>query len=158
MTHQPNKKKIKSFQKTIDKLKKICYTMYVIKVKGNPLKKGIDTMKKLTKREMFAKILTHLTDEEEINFINHQIELLDNKANGVKKPTKTQIENEELKIVILDFLKTVDSASIVDIQKGANLEDVSNQKMSAILKQMFDSGLVNKIYEKRKPYFSVVGD
>ena len=128
------------------------------KGKGQPLKKGIDTMKKLTKREMFAKILTHLTDEEEINFINHQIELLDNKANGVKKPTKTQVENEELKIVILDFLKTVDSASIVDIQKGANLEDVSNQKMSAILKQLHDSGLVNKIYEKRKPYFSVVGD
>ena len=99
--------------------------MYVIKVKGNPLKKGIDTMKKLTKREMFAKILTHLTDEEEINFINHQIELLDNKANGVKKPTKTQVENEELKIVIFDFLKTVDSASIVDIQKGANLNAVS---------------------------------
>lgn len=121
--------------------------------------KGIDTMtKKLTKKEMFAQILTHLTDENEIAFINHEIELLNNKASGTRKPTATQVENEKIKVVIIDFLNTVDSATITDIQKGANLEEISNQKMSAILKQLVDSKVVAKTYEKRKAYFSVVGE
>ena len=120
--------------------------------------KGIDTMKKMTKKEMFAQILTHLTDENEIAFINHEIELLNNKASGTRKPTATQVENEKTKVVIVDFLSTVESATITDIQKSANLEEISNQKMSAILKQLVDSGVVAKSYEKRKAYFSVVGE
>ena len=103
-------------------------------------------MKKMTKKEMFAQILTHLTDENEIAFINHEIELLNNKASGTRKPTSTQVENEKTKVVIVDFLSTVESATITDIQKGANLEEISNQKMSAILKQLVDSGVVAKSY------------
>ena len=112
-------------------------------------------MKKMTKKEMFAQIKTRLTNAEEIAFIEHEIELLENKASGVKKPTKTQIENEELKNEIVGYLVSSGaSLTIVEIQKALGLEEVSNQKMSALLKQLQDSGLVAKVYDKRKPYFS----
>ena len=115
-------------------------------------------MKKMTKKEMFAQIKSHLTDVNEIAFINHEIELLENKANQTRKPTATQVENEKIKVEIVEYLGTVESATIGDMQKGANLEEISNQKMSAILKQLVDSGVVTKSYEKRKAYFSVVGE
>ena len=111
-------------------------------------------MKKLTKREMFNQILTKLTDENEIAFINHELELLENKASGSKKPTATQVANESLKVVILNFLETVDSASVTDIQKHIG-NDITNQKVSALMKQLVESNQVNKFYEKRKAYFSV---
>ena len=130
--------------------------MYVIKERVTPTK-GIDTMKKMTKKEMFAQIKSHLTDVNEIAFIDHEIELLENKASQTRKPTSTQVENEKIKAVIVDYLSTVESATIGDITKGANLEEISNQKMSALLKQLVDSGEVAKTYEKRKAYFSRVG-
>ena len=114
-------------------------------------------MKKMTKKEMFAQIKSHLTDVNEIAFIDHEIELLENKASQTRKPTSTQVENEKIKVVIVDYLSTVESATIGDITKGANLEEISNQKMSALLKQLVDSGEVAKTYEKRKAYFSRVG-
>ena len=49
-------------------------------------------MTKITKREMFEQIKAHLTNEAEIAFIDHELELLA-KKNSYKstKPTKTQI-------------------------------------------------------------------
>ena len=56
------------------------------KIRVTP-KKGIDTMKKMTKIEMFTLIATHLTNKDEIDFINHEIELLENKKSSVRKPS-----------------------------------------------------------------------
>ena len=110
--------------------------------------------KKLTKREMFAQIKTHLTDQDEIAFINHEIELLENKAGSNKKPTATQVANESLKVVILNYLETVDSATVTDVQKYIG-NDITNQKVSALMKQLVENGQINKFYEKRKAYFSI---
>ena len=49
---------------------------------------------KITKREMFQQIKSHLTDPTEIAFIDHQIELLDRKNASNRKPTANQVENE----------------------------------------------------------------
>jgi hypothetical protein len=114
----------------------------------------VDTMKKMTKREMFNQIMEKLTDQAEIDFIAHEIELLENKAGAHRKPTATQVANESLKVVILNYLETVDSASVTDVQKYIG-NDITNQKVSALLKQLVESNQVNKFYEKRKAYFSV---
>ena len=134
--------------------------MYVIKVKGNPLKKGIDTMKKITKREMFNQILNHLTDTDEINFIKHEIELLDHKASGTRKPTPTQVANEHFKELIVEVLIESDTAlEIKDIQnKNPQLELLTNQKMSALLTQLKSSGVIERVTEGRKALFKVVGE
>ena len=134
--------------------------MYVIKVKGNPLKKGIDTMKKITKKEMFNQILNHLTDESEINFIKHEIELLENKKAGAKKPTPTQVANEHFKEVIVEVLMSSDNPlEIKDIQsKDPRLEILSNQKMSALLTQLKTNGVIERVTEGKKALFKVVGE
>lgn len=121
--------------------------------------KGIDTMKKMTKKEMFAQIKSHLTNVDEIAFIDHEIELLENKASGSRKPTANQKENENLKVEIVDFLANGGKFSIGDLQKEMPcLKDLTNQRVSAILKQLVDSGEIVKTYEKRKAFFSKVGD
>ena len=113
-------------------------------------------MKKMTKKEMFNQILTHLTDAAEIEFVMHEIELLEKKA-GAKsgKPTANQVANEAVKAEIVEFLGGVESATIADITAGvAGLEGASNQKVSALMKQLVDAGEVVKVYEKRKAFFS----
>ena len=115
-------------------------------------------MTKITKKEMFAQIRNHLTDPQEIEFINHEIELLEKKSTASKKPTANQVENENFLEVIVNILNTSEKAmSISDIQAMDPELPTSNQRMSALMKKLVDSGVVEKIYEKRKPYFKAVG-
>jgi hypothetical protein len=114
-------------------------------------------MKKMTKKEMFAQIKTRLTNAEEIAFIEHEIELLENKKSSARKPTPTQVANEHYKEVITEILLASDTPlQIVDIQsKDARLEILTNQKMSALLSQMVTSGVVIRVVDKRKVFFSM---
>ena len=115
-------------------------------------------MTKMTKREMFQQIKTHLTDSEEIAFIDRQIELLDRKSASTRKPTANQIANDGYLDKIVKVLQGATQAlSIADIQaQDSELPD-SNQRMSALLKKLVDAGMVEKVYEKRKPFFKIVG-
>ena len=46
--------------------------------RANPQRKEIDTMtNKMTKREMFLEIRTYLTEQHHLDFIDHELELLD---------------------------------------------------------------------------------
>ena len=119
--------------------------MYVIKVKGNPLKKGIDTMaKKLTKIEMFAQIKTRLTNPEEIAFVEHEIELLENKKSSVRKPTANQVANENFMNVIVEVLEQTNKPmTISEIQEhNESLALLTNQRVSALLTKLISSGTV----------------
>lgn len=112
---------------------------------------------KITKAQMFTMIKA--LDEVQANpdmvaFIDHELELLSKKA-GSKKPTKTQEENVKLKSIILEVLTDV-GATVSEIQtKSDVLGELSNQKVSALLKQMCDDGQAVKIVEKKKSYFSL---
>lgn len=112
---------------------------------------------KITKAQMFTMIKA--LDEVQANpdmvaFIDHELELLAKKS-GSKKPTKTQEQNEVLKNVILDVL-TKDGVTVSELQtKSDELSGLSNQKISALLKQMVDSGVVVKTMDKKKALFSL---
>lgn len=112
---------------------------------------------KITKAQMFTMIKA--LDEVKANpdmvaFIDHELELLAKKS-GSKKPTKTQEQNEVLKNVILDTL-TKDGVTVSELQtKSDELSGLSNQKISALLKQMVDSGVVIKTMDKKKALFSL---
>lgn len=113
-------------------------------------------MTKMTKREMFAQILSHLTDETEIAFVEHEIELLVKKA-GAKsgKATATQVANEAIKADILVFMEGAGALTIAEITAGVEaLAGASNQKVSALMKQLVDAGMVVKSFEKRKAFFT----
>ena len=82
---------------------------------------------------------------------------IDKKNSAERKPTATQTENVAFKSAIVDYLGTCDKAqTISDIMKGcAELSDLTNQRVSAIVRQLKDDGIVIREEIKRKAYFSL---
>ena len=111
--------------------------------------------KKMTKREYFTQIMENYNlTEDERNFINHELELLAKKNSAEKKPTAVQVANEGLKSAILDFMVEGQKYTITDLMKSVpELADLSNQRVSALVRQLKDSGSVIRTEEKRKAYF-----
>lgn len=97
-----------------------------------------------------------ITSQDVINFVNHEIELLDRKHSKTSQ-TKTQKENELIKESIVKVLTEIDRpVTITELQnESAEMEVYSNQKLSALLKQLVQSGIVTKTIDKKKSYFSV---
>lgn len=113
----------------------------------------------MTKREMFVKIATvNANDTEIVEFCNHQIDLLDaRKDNKSKSMTKTQKENEGIKAIILEILTEIEGKMTVTeiLQYDDRLSAYSNQKISALLRQMTEAKTVVKTIEGKKSYFQV---
>lgn len=120
----------------------------------------MSNVKKITKRDNFEeviKIATELGRTDLVEFAQHEIELLDKKANS-KVATKTQKENEGLKENILEFLRdnSNEMFTITQLQeKVAELEGLSNQKVSALVAQMVKTEEVKRITDKKKSYFQI---
>lgn len=115
--------------------------------------------KKMTKKDYFNLLLTKeevKTDEKLVKFIENELNLLAKKSSGEKKPTAVQLANEEIKESILDYMTANPNLvmTITDMQKNIEgLAELSNQKVSALVRQLKDEGKVEKIEEKRKSYF-----
>jgi hypothetical protein len=111
----------------------------------------------MTKREMFAHIATvNAADTEIVEFCNREIELLDNSKNS-KSPTKTQKANEGIMDQIAADLAEFDKPVTVTelIAGGEGLENLTNQKVSALLRKMREDGRVIKTIEGKKALFSL---
>lgn len=111
---------------------------------------------KMTKKDYFAQILANypLTEDEQ-KFIHNELDLLA-KKNASKKPTSTQVANEGIKTAILDNLDADTKYTITDIMKTVpECADLTNQKVSAIVRQMVDDGSMIRVEEKRKAYFKI---
>ena len=118
--------------------------------------------KKMTKKEMFAQIMTSyaLTDEEKA-FIQHEIELLEKKntrKDGSKAMTATQKANEVLKARIVEILSKAEKPmSVSEIAKSdSELAELSGQKVSAIITLLKNDGIVKRVEIKRKAYFKLI--
>ena len=113
--------------------------------------------KKMTKREMFEQIKANydLTTEE-VAFINHELELLAKKNSAEKKPTAVQVANEGIKQSIVDGMEVGTKYTITDIMKSIDeCAELSNQRVSALVRQLVTDGVVVRTEEKRKAYFSL---
>ena len=117
--------------------------------------------KKMTKKETINLLIDVLMGNKEvedvqifIDFLTHERELLERKSSNSGQ-TKTQKENEILKEKIVKTLKELNKFStITEIQESnAELADLSNQKISALLKQLVDTNVIEKVIEKKKAYF-----
>ena len=114
-------------------------------------------MKKMTKRDYFTAILEKypLTADEQA-FVKHELELLAKKNASDKKPTAQQTANEGIKTAILEGMTSGRFYTVTEIQKEIlKGEELSNQKVSALIRQLKDAGLVVKTEDKRKSYFSL---
>lgn len=111
---------------------------------------------KITKKEMFTMIKAQIKDNAEmVAFIDHEIELLDKKASN-KKATKTQEANVGIKSTILAVLEGGKSMTVTEMQ-GASTElgELSNQKVSALVRQLVEAGEVVKTIDKKVSRFSL---
>ena len=111
---------------------------------------------KITKKEMFTMIKAQVKDNAEmVAFIDHEIELLDKKASN-KKATKTQEANVGIKSTILAVLEGNKSMTVTEMQgASAELGKLSNQKVSALVRQLVDAGDVVRIIDKKVSRFSL---
>ena len=115
-------------------------------------------MKKMTKRDYFNAIRTYVSNDPELTaFIDHELELLarKNAGNADKKPTATQVENDRLKEVIVNFLQASENAyTVTDMIKACeDLSDLTNQKVSRLANDLVAENVIVKFSEKRKTYF-----
>lgn len=112
----------------------------------------------MTKREMFEQIKRNYDlTEQEIQFIDHELELLAKKNSADKKPTKVQVENEGIKSEILEGMELGKQYTITDLIKSVPaISELSNQRVSALVRQLVADGSVVRTEDKRKAYFSKV--
>ena len=117
--------------------------------------------KKMTKKETINLLIDVLVGNKEVedmqifvDFLIHERELLEKKSSNSGQ-TKTQKENETIKEKIVATLKELDKyATITDIQNAnEELSSYSNQKISALLKQLVESEVITRIVDKKKAYF-----
>ena len=115
-------------------------------------------MEKMTKIEMFSQILTHLTDADEIAFIQHEIELTAKKnASRSNKPTKLQVANASLADEIYNAMVDGQSYRIADIKALVpELADANPQKVSAIVSKMRKEIRVSRELVKGVAYFTKI--
>lgn len=85
--------------------------------------------------------------------VNAMIASLEKKASN-KKPTKNQEANEALKATILEVL-TAEGVTVSEIMKKIGDPDLSNQKISALLRQMVEDKVVVKTADKKRSLFSL---
>lgn len=117
---------------------------------------------KMTRVEMFNAIKERVADNADmVAFLDHQIELISKKSTN-KKPTKTQEENEVLKSVIVEVLGT-DGITVSELQtkdeRISVASGISNQRVSALLRQLKTDNKVDKRVEGKKTlYFLVQSD
>lgn len=120
--------------------------------------------KKITKREVVEKMLADeniTSNEVYVAYLKNELELLKKKSEN-KKATKNQTENVEIKEVIIEVLGRMGKGRAGEIQLAVQATDkekyatLTNQRTSAILKQMIDEGTVVKTVDKKVSTFSLV--
>jgi predicted transcriptional regulator len=99
----------------------------------------------------------HNLSADEIAFIDHELELLAKKNSAEKKPTAVQVANEGIKADILDGMEIGKKYTITDLMKEIPAcAELSNQRVSALVRQLVTDGAVERTEEKRKAYFHKV--
>ena len=118
----------------------------------------MSNIKKMTKREMYEMIkANHNLSADEIAFIDHELELLAKKNSAEKKPTAVQVANEGIKTDILNGMEIGKKYTITDLMKEIPAcAELSNQRVSALVRQLVTDGAVERTEEKRKAYFHKV--
>jgi predicted Rossmann fold nucleotide-binding protein DprA/Smf involved in DNA uptake len=109
----------------------------------------------MTKRENFAILRSLVADNAElVAFIDHEVELLDKKNTKSGAPTKKQIMNNAIKDTLLSVMSDT-PMTISEIQALVpSGEEMSNQKISALLTALKNDGKVVRTVDKRVAYFA----
>lgn len=111
---------------------------------------------KLTKKDKFAllkKIPAVAENSVLVEFIDHEIELLEKKNSAEKKPTAQQTANEAIKTAIVNGMEKGRKYTITDLIKSIpECADLTNQRVSSLVRQLVPTS-IKRVEEKRKAYF-----
>ena len=126
---------------------------------------------KMTKADRFTALadylsanptLTFATPKGEITakdmgeFVAHELELLSKKNSADKKPTAQQTANAGIQTAIVDGMEVNRLYTVTEIIKEIpECAELTNQRVSALLRQLVDRGEVVRTEDKRKAYFSL---
>ena len=124
-------------------------------------------MMKLTKKVALSYAIATLTDaefktefskDEIVAKLTEMIDSLDKKTTGEKKLTEQQVANLGYKADILAYLADGQAKTATEILKEIPTfpEAMSNQRVSALLRQLILDGKVSKDIVKGKAMFKVV--
>ena len=126
---------------------------------------------KLTKADRFTALAKFLSDNPGMvfhtakgnitakdmeDFVTHELELLSKKNSADKKPTAQQTANAGIQSAILNGMEQNHLYTITDLIKTIpECADLTNQRVSALVRQLVDAGKVVRTTDKRKAYFSL---
>ena len=119
------------------------------------------TEKKITKRDRFNELLgipAVAENEGLVEFIEHEIELLDKKNTAERKPTAKQVANEGYKQNILDWMEPDRLYLAAEIVKGVPeivADGVTAGTVTALLTQLYKAGSLTRTEDKRKNYYAL---
>lgn len=119
--------------------------------------------KRTTKKENFYKIIEVLQANDRndlVEVIQHEIELIEKKAMNGKK-TKTQEANEDIKdLIVAELVRIATPVTITELlqqsEELANVTNNSNQKVSALMTQLKNTGRVSREQVGKKATFTAV--
>ena len=122
------------------------------------------TNTKLTKKEKFNMVLALIPAEntELVEFIKHELELLERKTTGSDKvKAKKNAENEKLKADLLVALAEYgEPVTVTDFhdKSPSTVATLSVSKLTSLLTSLKADGKVVRTEIKKRPYYSVVSE
>ena len=117
--------------------------------------------RKPTKRDNFNALLAIPAVAENsalVEFINHEIELLDKKNSAERKPTPKQVENAGFKGDIVAYMERGEQYLAADLAKSVPSvveAGISGNRVTAMLTQLVNDGTLVRTVDKRKSYYSL---
>lgn len=125
---------------------------------------------KFTKSDRFTALLSYLEDhpdavfatpkgeltaDQMAEFVQHELELLEKKNSADKKPTAQQQANAAIQTAILEGMEDGKPYTITELIKSIDAcADLTNQRVSALMRQLKEDGKVIRTEDKRKAYFT----
>jgi hypothetical protein len=116
----------------------------------------------MTKREMFVAIREVVIDHQElVDFIDHEIGLLDKKRTTPRKPTKTQLENmalaEDIHKTLVDAGEGITMKELFEACEAIKgRDDISPQRVTHILTGLIKNGRAEREIIKKVRYYKAV--
>lgn len=115
--------------------------------------------KKLTVSQKYENIISKygdMLDKADLDFLVERKELVE-KKNASRKPSAKNEENEGIKSNILAEMEEDKAYTITDMMKNLpSCKELSNQRISALVRQLMDKELVERNEIKGKAYFTKV--
>ena len=117
-------------------------------------------MTKMTKKDYFNQLLNIEGVKENsalVDFVNHELELLAKKNSADRKPNAKQVTNVALRVAIYDYMESGKGYTITNLMKEVpELAELTNQRVSALVRQLKNEDLVTREEVNRKAYFTKV--